>query len=135
DSRVIVNFLLEDSPAAEAGIEEKAEILEIDGQPITEVISNTVAWSAPFSTEHFKRLQQLRYVTRFPLGTTVEITFQNPGDAEAQTVTLETVPERDSFTFSSFNTGRTGFEQPVEYRLLDSGYGYVKIYSFADNDL
>ncbi len=135
DSRVIVNFLLAESPAAAAGMEEKAEILEIDGQPIREVISDTVAWSAPFSTEHFERLQQLRYVTRFPVGTNVEITFQNPGAAEAETVALVAVPERESFSFSSFYAGLTGFEQPVEYELLDSGYGYVKIYSFADNDL
>ncbi|MEZ4728921.1 MAG: S41 family peptidase [Caldilineaceae bacterium] len=135
DERVIVNFLLADSPAAEAGIEERAEIVAINGQPIRTVISDTVAWSAPYSTAHFKRLQQLRYVTRFPVGTEVEITYKNPGETATQTVTLEAVPERDSFTFSSFNAGRTGFEQPVEYRLLDQGYGYVKIYSFADNDL
>ena len=135
DGRVLVNFLLEDSPAAEAGIEKMAEILAIDGQPISDVISKTVAWSAPFSTEHFKRLQQLRYVTRFPVGTAVEVTYKNPGDDEEQTAEMETIPERESFTFSSFNAGRTGFEQPVEYKLLDEGYGYVKIYSFADNDL
>ncbi|MCE7989798.1 MAG: peptidase S41 [Caldilinea sp. CFX5] len=135
DSRVIVNFVLDDSPAAKAGIELKAEILAINGEPISDVISKTVAWSGPFSTEHFKRLQQLRYVTRFPVGTKVEVTFKNPGASEAQTVEMETSPERDSFSFSSFNAGRTGFEQPVEYELLDSGYGYVKIYSFADNDL
>lgn len=46
------------------------------------------------------------------------------------------MPEGESFSFSSFNRGRDGFELPVEYRLLeDSGYGYAKIYSFADNDL
>lgn len=135
DHRVIVNFLLADSPAAETGIEERAEIVTINDQPIREVISDTVAWSAPYSTQHFKRLQQLRYVTRFPVGTEVELTYKNPGDTETQTVTLEAIPERDSFVFSSFNAGRTGFEQPVEYTLLDDGYGYAKIYSFADNDL
>jgi hypothetical protein len=46
------------------------------------------------------------------------------------------VPEADSFRFSSFSTGLTGFEQPVEYELLeDVGLGYVKLYSFSDNDL
>lgn len=136
DGRVIVNFLLAQSPAAEAGMELKTEILALDGEPIGEVISKTVAaWRAPFSTAHVKHLQQLRYVTRFPVGTSVEVTFQNPGERTAQTVTLEAVAERDSFIFSSFNANRTGFEQPVAYELLDSGYGYVKIYSFADNDL
>lgn len=135
DGRVIVNYLLEESPAAAAGIELKAEIVEMNGQPISNVISDTVAWSAPFSTEHFKRLQQLRYVTRFPVGTSVAVTFKNPRATETQTVELEAVPERESFSFSSFSTGLTGFEQPVEYKLLPEGYGYVKIYSFADNDL
>lgn len=135
DGRVIVNYLLEESPAAMAGIALKAEIVEINGQSISAVISDTIAWSAPFSTEHFKRLQQLRYVTRFPVGTQVEVTFKNPGESVEQTVDLEAVPERQSFSFSSFSTGLTGFEQPVEYKLLPEGYGYAKIYSFADNDL
>ncbi len=134
DGRTIVNFVLADSPAAEAGIELGTEIVSINGVPIADAISNAVAWSAPFSTEHFKRLQQMRYVTRFPVGEEVEVTFIN-ADGEEESVTLEAVPERESFSFSSFNTGLTGFELPVEYRLLDSGYGYVKIYSFADNDL
>lgn len=135
DGRVLVNFLLEESPAAEAGIEERAEIVAINGEPIADLIGETIAWSAPFSTDHFKRLQQMRYVTRFPVGTEVEVTFKNPEDEEEQTATMEAIPERESFTFSSFNAGRTGFEQPVEYKLLDEGYGYVKIYGFADNDL
>lgn len=135
DGRVLVNYLGDDSPAAQAGVELKAEIIAVNGQPIRDVISNTVAWSAPFSTEHYKRLQQLRYVTRFPLGTKVEITFKNPGERAEQTVELAAVPELASFNASSFSAGLTGFEQPVEYQLLDEGYGYVKIYSFADNDL
>lgn len=134
DGRTIVNFVLEDSPAAEAGITVGTEVVAMNGLPIADAISNAVAWSAPFGTEHFKRLQQMRYVTRFPVGEEVELTFIN-SDGEEETLTTEAIPERDSFSFSSFNVGLTGFELPVEYRLLDSGYGYVKIYSFADNDL
>jgi C-terminal processing protease CtpA/Prc len=134
DGRTIVNYVLDSSPAAEAGIELGAEITAINGVSITQVISDTVAWSAPFGTEHFKRLQQMRYVTRFPVGEEVEVSFINSA-GEEETATMTAVPERESFSFSSFSVGLTGFELPVEYRLLDSGYGYVKIYSFADNDL
>lgn len=134
DKRVIVNYVLEDGPAAEAGIELKAEILSINGKPIDEAISETVPWSSPFSAEHVLRLQQLRYVIRFPLDTDVEIEYQNPGDSESTTVTLKTVDERQSLAFSSFNVGATGFELPVEYEYLDSGYVLVKIDSFADSD-
>jgi C-terminal processing protease CtpA/Prc len=136
DGRTIVNFITPDGPADEAGIEVGAEIIDVNGAPIDEAVDNAVAWSAPFSTEHFERLQKLRYVFRAPLGTTFEVTYQNPDDNEPTTVELTAVPERESFSFSSFNVGRTGFELPVEYEILeDSGYGYAKIYSFADNDL
>jgi C-terminal processing protease CtpA/Prc len=135
DGRVIANFILSDGPADMASMELGTEILEIDGVPIEEAISEVVPWSGPFSTTHTERLQQLRYMTRFSLDTEVEITFKNPGENEATTATLMTVDERDSFAFSSFNVGLTGFELPLEYELLDSGYIYVKIYSFSDNDL
>ncbi len=136
DGRTIVNFITPDGPADEAGIEVGAEIIDVNGTPIDDAVDAAVAWSAPFSSEHFARLQKLRYVFRAPLGTEFEVTYQNPGDDEPTIVMLTTVPERASFNFSSFNVGRTGFELPVEYEILeDSGYAYAKIYSFADNDL
>ncbi len=136
DGRVIANFILEDGPAAQAGIELGAEILEINGQPVDDVVNDAVIYSAPFSTDHVYRLQKLRYAVRFPLGEEVEVTYRNPGDEETTAVTMVTVPEAESFRFSSFSTGLTGFEQPVEYELLENaGLGYVKIYSFSDNDL
>ncbi len=135
DGRVVANFILESGPADEAGIELGAEILEIDGRPISEVISENVPWSSPFSTEHMLRLQQLRYVTRFPLETEVDILYQNPGDEEAVEVSLTSVAERDSFRFSSFNAGLVGDELPVEYEMRDDGLMYAKVFSFSDNEL
>ncbi len=134
DGRVLVNFVLDGGPAAEAGIQLRAEIVAIDGTPINDFVSANVPWSSPFSTEHDKRLQQLRYAIRFKVGTDVEVTFKNPGDAEPQTVTLTTIKERTSLAFSSSQSGLTGIELPVEYQILDSGYGYVQIFSFFDNE-
>ncbi len=133
DGRVIVSFLLPDGPAAQDGVDLKAEVLSINGQSIQDAIRQTVPWSAPFSAKHVLRLQQLRYVTRFPLGTTVELTYRNPGQTEPQTTTLTATDEIVSFNASSFNAGLSGVELPLEYRLLDSGYLYVKIYSFFDD--
>lgn len=135
DGRVLASFILDGGPADEAGINLRAEITAINGAPIKDAISAVVPWSSPFSSEHARRLQQLRYVTRFPLDTEVEVTYKNPGDTDESTATLTTVPEQDSFRFSSFNKGLTGAEPPVEFKLLDNGYGYVKIYSFFDNEL
>lgn len=135
DGRVIVNFLTENGPAEEAGIAMRAQIIAINDQPIDQAISETIAWSAPFSTPHFLRLQQLRYVTRYPLDTEVTITYRNPDSSEDQTVTLKAADEFDSFSFSSFNSGLTGYELPLEYRILDNGYAYVKIFSFYEDPM
>ena len=91
DGRVIVHYLLEGGPADEAGIEFGAEILEINNMPIREAISLIVPWSSPFSTEHTKRLEQLRYVTRYPQGTEVDIKFRNPG-GEEKTQRITAIP-------------------------------------------
>lgn len=135
DGRTIVNFVTPDSPADRAGIQRGAEILTWNGQPIDDYVDSIVPFSSPFSTDHVRRLQQLRYATRVPIGEKVEITFKNPDDEEVQTVVLTGEAESESFRISSFNVGRTGAELPVEFRLLDNGLGYVKIYSFSDNEL
>ncbi|GAB4458320.1 MAG: hypothetical protein Kow00120_26880 [Anaerolineae bacterium] len=135
DGRVLVNYVVEGSPADEAGMVLGTEIIAINGIPIDEWVEDTLAYSGPFSSPHVERLQKLRYASRFPLSSEVEVTFQNPGDAEPTTMTFTPIPERESWTFSSFNVGRTGFELPVDYRILDSGYGYVKIDSFSDNEV
>jgi len=134
DGRVLVNYVLEGGPADQAGVEFGAQILQLDGQPISQVIDATVPWSSPFSTEVNKRLQQLRYSVRFPSGTAVELQFQNPG-GRPRTAGLTVSDERDSFNYSSFSAGVTGLELPVEFRLLDEGYGYLAINSFFDTDV
>ena len=137
---VIVNFVTEGSPAEVAGIVLGTEIVSIDGVPIADVISNAVAHSAPFSTDHFKRLQQMRYAVRFPIETEVKLTWKD-AEGEEVTETMKVVSEFESFSFSSFARGTTGFEIPVDYELLEADeygendYGYVKIDSFSDNSV
>ncbi|MEO1286512.1 MAG: S41 family peptidase [Chloroflexota bacterium] len=131
DGRVIVNFLLEDGPADEAGVELGAEIVAIDGVPIMEAVANTRAWSEPFNTEHVRTLQRLRYVVRFPLGTEVELTFVNP-DGDEQTETMEVINERESFNFSSFNRDLSTTRLPVMWEIIN-GTMVVEISGFADD--
>lgn len=132
DGRTIVNYLLPNGPADKAGIQLKAQIIQINGMPIQQFVDQTKIQTSA-STEHYKHLQQLRYAVRSPVRTDVEITFKNPGDSTEKTVKLTSVAEQQSFRFSSFNKGLTGFETPVEYKVLDNGDGYVKIYGFSDN--
>ena len=135
DGHVLVTYVLEDGPADIAGIEVGAEVFELDNTPIEEYISNVVSWEQPFSTEHNLRLSQERYAVRFDLNTNfVDIEFANPGDSEPTTTTLLTTEEFESLQEGSQIT-LTGFELPVEFRVLDNGYGYAAIYGFLDNQL
>ncbi|MFN8428077.1 MAG: S41 family peptidase [Anaerolineales bacterium] len=135
DGKIVANFILDGGPADNAGMEWGAEIVSLDGQPVADVVEATVPWSSPFSNPIIKRLQQLRYATRFKMDKgEVEVTFKNPGGAE-KTATLAVVQERDSFTYSSFYAGVSPTELPVEFDVLPSGYGYIKVNSFLDNDV
>jgi C-terminal processing protease CtpA/Prc len=135
DGKFIANYILAGGPAEKAGMKWGAEILTLDGKPTAKVVENTIPWSSPFSNPTIKRLQQLRYALRFSLDKgQLEVRFKNPGGSE-QSAALQVVGERDSFNFSSFRAGQSPTVLPVEYELLPSGYGYIKITSFLDNDV
>src|SRR5215212_4236783 len=135
DGKIIANFILSGGPAEQAGMEWGAEILSLDGKPTAEIVDETVPWSSPFSNPVIRRLQQLRYASRFPMDKgQVEVTFQNPEGTE-QTVSLDVASERESFSFGSFFFGQSDTNLPVEYEVLPSGYGYLKVNSFLDNDV
>jgi C-terminal processing protease CtpA/Prc len=134
DGRVVVEYLAEGGPAAETGFELGTEIFTVNGQEILKLIDDTIPWSSPFSTEDRRRLQQMRYAMRFPVGDQVELTYQNPDADEIETVTLEVVAERDSWNYSSFNRDAApSWSQPVEFEVLDNGYGYARINTFSED--
>jgi len=133
DGSLIAHIVLDDGPAAEAGMKWGAEILEWNGQPINDAIADVVPWSMPFSTEETLLIQQYRYLLRAPLGTEAEVTFQNSGDDEPTTATLETVAERETFGATSIYAGFDSNRLPLEYEILPSGYGYISLTSLSDD--
>jgi C-terminal processing protease CtpA/Prc len=131
DGSVIVTYLTENGPAEAAGIELQAEITEINGVDIHEALEDVIAWSGPFSADHIRQLQNLRYITRYPIGTEVEVSYRNP-DSREETATLIAINEFDSFEHSSFNIESTGYEMPVELTVIEP-YLLLSITSFLDD--
>ncbi len=133
DGRVVVIFVLDGSPAAQAGMTVGAEVTEFNGKSIKEAISKVVPWTLPMSSDWDLRYQQARYLLRAPVGTEAKITYTNPGD-QPKTVTLKAIAELDSFRRASryFGVNTTTY-LPVEYSILDSGVGYVKVNSYSDD--
>ena len=136
DGRVIVNYVTPDSPAEAEGIELRAEIISINDLPILDAIDAAIPWSSPFSTYDRRRLQQLRYAVRFPVGTLVNIVYKNPDADKEVAVTLTAIEERDSFSYSSFlrDAPEVG-TLPVQFEIMDNGYGYVHLTSFSQDPM
>lgn len=135
DGRVIVEYVLPNSPADRARMQPRDEIIALNGTPIQTALSETVVYAAPFSTDHNRRVQELRYAVRHPEGTTVDVTFVNGETGELSTVSLTGEPERETWGRTSIVAGAPTFVGPVEYELLDNGYAYVNITTFFDNEV
>ena len=132
DGRVMVVYVLEGSPAAEAGMQRGAVITEFNGQPIDEAIGAVEPPTAPHSTEFSRRYQQARYLLRAPVGTQASVTFTNPGGT-SQTAELEAVGERQSLSYTSTFRGFDPNALPVESTILPPGIGYIKLSSNLDD--
>jgi C-terminal processing protease CtpA/Prc len=108
-------------------------VTAFNGKPIKDAIGGVIPWTGPTSSDWDWLYQQARYLLRAKLGTESTVTFSNPG-GEATTVTLQAISEYDSFTRTSRYYGvNTNTYLPVEFSILDSGIGYVKINSYADD--
>ncbi len=132
DGRFLVVQVTSDGAAAKAGMQVGATLTAFGGRPTADAVADVVPAEGPFSTDFARRYQQVRYLTRAPLGTDTPVTFQNPGGA-AQTATLEAEQEFESL----FATDPTGNYDPnalpVEFRILPEGPGYVRINSNNDD--
>jgi C-terminal processing protease CtpA/Prc len=130
DGRFLVVFVLRNGPAANAGMQVGATLDRFGGQATADAVA-AVRPAETFSTEHARRYAQANYLTRAPQGATTDVTFTNPGGQPA-TATLTAVREFESFFATSLFGGEESL-LPVEFRLLDSGVGYIKISSNYDD--
>nr|MCU0476785.1 S41 family peptidase [Anaerolineae bacterium] len=133
DQRVMVARALPDGAGAQAGIAAGWEVVSIDGVAVGDAISAIVPYTAPFSTPHNLRLEQVRFLLRGEEGARRLVEFRKPdGTVEALTLTLRF--DADGFFASAFSQeddDSSGL--PVRYSVLDSGYAKIDITSFSDD--
>lgn len=133
DGTAVVSFITPGGPADNAGIVVGATVQQFGGRPTAEAAAAVEPLAGPSSSERGRRLQQFRYLSRFPLGSDpIEVTFTNP-DAPQRTVRVEVTQDWESFEASSIYAGFDGSELPVEFKLLPSGAGYIRLTSFSDD--
>jgi C-terminal processing protease CtpA/Prc len=129
---VIAAFVLPRSPADQAGIQTGALITAVNDEPVQVAIEQVKPISAPHSTEFTRRFEQVRFLMRAAPGSTITVTFTNPGGSE-QTVTMLAVDETYSYIATSQYLYYNPYAPPVEYWFLQSGIGYVRINSNSDD--
>jgi C-terminal processing protease CtpA/Prc len=133
DGSFVVVYVTPNGPAAQAGMQVGATVTQFNNQPIAQAVSAVQPLAGPFSTDFAREYQQERYLTRAPQGTRASVTFANPNQQQPQTVQLTAVPETQSFGYTSLFRGADPNALPVEYQILDSGVGYVKVNSNYDD--
>lgn len=135
DGRVLVIYVLEGGPAAEAGMQVGAQVTAFNGQPIAEAINGATTYALQ-SSDFAVRYQKTRYLLRAQPGTEAELTFANPNGAE-QTVKLTSIEERQSFSRTSVYFGaETDPLLPVDSKIITQGnsqIGYIRINSNSDD--
>jgi C-terminal processing protease CtpA/Prc len=132
DGRFIVTFVLQNGPAAQAGMIVGAEVTAFGDKPIKQAISEVKPFEGPFSTDFGLRTAQQQYLVRAPVGSRTSVTFANPGKSPV-TAQLTAAKEVQSYIASLPPRNNDPVTLPVEARTLDSGIGYVKINSNNDD--
>ena len=131
DGRVLVQEILPDYPAEQAGLEVGTEITHWQGQPIGEAIGAIKPFFGPYSTPHHRRLEQLVFLTRVPPNESVNITVAD-GEGASEEITLQAEVDYDSL-FEWIPSLRVDqLSPPVEGEILEpSGLGYIRINTFS----
>lgn len=128
---VIVTYVVGGGPAAAAGIAVGDRITEVDGVAVGEAIGQVQPMFGPHSSDFALRYDQARFLFRSAPGEQRNVTFVSQS-GQTSTVTLNSVLEFDSL-IATLPEGGDPIALPVEYALLDSGFGYVKINSNSDD--
>lgn len=135
NGQAMVIYVMDNGPAAQAGMKVGAIVTQFDGKPIDQAIAAAHSYSNQ-SSDFAIRYQQLRYLLATQPGTQAQVTFTNPG-GQPKTSPLTAIAEHNSFSRTSLYFGA---EQnpllPVESKIITQGnsqIGYVSINSNYDD--
>ena len=135
NGKVLVSLVLENSPAAKSGIKLGAEIVAWDGKTGKEAFDQTTWSENNMATDEVKRFNQGRFMARAPIGKEIQVEYRNWGESETIRTKLTAFDDQ----FETLKKTKIKFTQadldasPIEGKILDNGYGYVKIKHFLPN--
>ncbi len=130
---VIVTYITPGSAAANAGVSLGDQIISINDLPVTQAIDRVVSVIGPYSTDFGRRWDQVRFLFRAQnIGDEINLAYQTASGKE-ETASLIATDETDSFFANSPYKFYNPVALPVEFQLLDSGIGYIRMNSNYDD--
>jgi carboxyl-terminal processing protease len=135
DQTFVISALVEGGPAEDAGIAWGATVLTWDGKPIASALADTdTIWAdIPAATPAMKVQQQALWLPRGPVGSTVTLTYRNPGTATVEKATLTRVLD----DYESITRSRPLWEpvelieSPIKTAILPGGYRHIRVAAIA----
>lgn len=137
DGTVGVTWIKPRGSARRAGIKTRARILRWDDVPIKSAMRAVdVRLSPSMPTDWRVRWERSRYLVRAPIGQRRSVTFLNRGEEEPRTVVLKAHNDHgltlERTSLASVLAQGEWPERMVDYGVLDSGYGYIRVYAEID---
>lgn len=133
DGSVIVKQVIPGTPADLQGIIAGTQIITWNGQEVREALDDVVPYLGPYSSTQARREGQLIFLTRNAPGTSIEISYQNPGQSPTSAVMISDI-EYDSLFAALPYLNQDELALPIEAEIENnSGLGYIRINSFSDD--
>lgn len=139
DGRIIAAKVAAGSPAERAGILPGAQIVSWGGVPVEAAVDavDTGVLVAAFhmATLENRRLEQLRLLSRAPVGSALVLDFLNPAQSQVRSARLQAIDDaKAGLSLLDFASPAPigGDASVLSWRVLDSGHGYLRLTVLAD---
>ena len=137
DGTVATTWIKPKGAARRAGIKTRARILRWDDVPIKWAMRQVDTRLSPaMPTDWRVRWERSRFLVRAPIGERRTVTFRNRGSDHPRTVVLKAHKDHlvtlDRTSLASVLAKGEWPERMIDFRVLDSGYGYIRIYAEMD---
>ncbi len=152
DGTIIAPWVDEAGLAWAGGMRNGARLLEWNGQPVADAVSQvSTVFAGTSATNENLECKKLQYLVRASVGTRVEVKYQNPGDVAPRSIALTAYNDGglslkkaypDSVVSEKLRAMFLNIENPdpvpqamVETTTLEGNVGYIKIWGELDADL
>jgi C-terminal processing protease CtpA/Prc len=126
DGEFIVSYLDNDCDSLSYGIRLGDKLVSIGGKPVETILAEEAVSFGSYSREAIKREQQITMLTREETGNVQQFEFEI-SDGSKVNVSSEAYWDNHSYFYGKYFG--TYIQWPVQYDVLESGYGYISIVS------